>query len=91
MKKRVHAFYSGDVQGVGFRFTVMDLANSYAVAGWVKNLRDGRVEITAEGDEERLIEFLEKIKTGSLQRYISNIALNWQDYRGEFKGFNIEF
>jgi len=91
MKKRIHAFYSGDVQGIGFRFTAMGLAGSSAVAGWVKNLSDGRVEVVAEGDEEKLIRFLEKIKTGSLQRYIKNIDLNWQDYRGEFKSFNVEF
>ena len=55
--KRIHVFYSGQVQGVGFRYTVQDIAASFGIAGWFRNLRDGRVEVVAEGKEMDLKEF----------------------------------
>ena len=49
--KRVHVFYSGHVQGVGFRYSVQDIAMTMGVTGWVKNLEDRRVEVVAEGEQ----------------------------------------
>lgn len=46
---RKHVFYSGRVQGVGFRYTVNTIARNYQVTGWVRNLHDGRVELLVEG------------------------------------------
>ncbi len=54
MKKQVHVYYAGRVQGVGFRFTTQDLARELMVSGWVKNLREGRVELLAEAEEGTL-------------------------------------
>ena len=59
-RRRVH--YSGRVQGVGFRYTAHGLAQGYAVAGYVRNLPDGRVELVAEGTPEDLDEFLAAIR-----------------------------
>lgn len=50
--------YSGRVQGVGFRVTVADIARGFAVAGWVRNLPDGRVQLLAEGTEAEVERFL---------------------------------
>lgn len=52
--ERRRAFFSGRVQGVGFRFTAQRLAEGLGVVGTVKNLPDGRVELVAEGPAERL-------------------------------------
>lgn len=57
MKKQVHIYYNGRVQGVGFRFTAESIANDLGVTGWAKNLRDGGVEITAEAEEDVLKDF----------------------------------
>lgn len=57
--KRVH--YRGTVQGVGFRATVRSLARRFAVAGFVRNLTDGRVEVVAEGQAEEVMHFLDAI------------------------------
>jgi acylphosphatase len=57
--KRV--IYEGRVQGVGFRYTVKDLARGYDVCGWVKNLPDGSVELHAMGEEGELAAFLREI------------------------------
>jgi acylphosphatase len=57
--KRVH--YSGDVQGVGFRYTARGIAQNHAVAGYVKNLADGRVELVAEGETPEVDRFLDAV------------------------------
>ena len=61
MKKQIHVFYAGRVQGVGFRFTVENAANELGICGWVKNSAGGGVEMVAEGEEEALKELLFKI------------------------------
>jgi acylphosphatase len=53
--------YSGRVQGVGFRYTAHSIAQQHAVTGFVKNLRDGRVELVAEGTREELDKLLQEI------------------------------
>lgn len=60
-------FYTGRVQGVGFRYAVKRIAGGFEVTGWVKNLPDGRVELQAMSlDEEELTAFLQDIKDSSL-------------------------
>jgi acylphosphatase len=88
--KQIHVYYSGRVQGVGFRFTAEDIARELALKGWVKNLRDGRVEIVAEAEEFALKKFLEKINE-YFGRYIQDADLRWETATGEFKDFNIAF
>ena len=90
MKKQVHLYFTGTVQGVGFRFTVEDIANSLTVSGWAKNLRDRRVEVVVEGEEEVLLEFLEKINQ-HFSRYIKDTEINWRPASGEFKDFQIKY
>jgi acylphosphatase len=62
--------YEGRVQGVGFRFTAVELAAGYAVAGWVRNLPTGEVELVAEGDEDQVDGFLGAVA----ERMAGNIA-----------------
>ena len=90
MEKRIHAYYTGRVQGVGFRFTAEDIARSLGVLGWVKNLRDGRVEVVAEAEEKVLKEFLGRINQ-YFSRYIQDADVAWQEPTGEFKDFGIRF
>ncbi len=60
--KRINAIVSGRVQGVGFRWFVKRTADSMGIAGWVKNLYNGNVELEAEGTKKDLDKFLEDIK-----------------------------
>jgi acylphosphatase len=53
-RTRVHVFVSGDVQGLGFRQAIADKANEQGVTGWVRNLRDGRVEAVLEGPRDEV-------------------------------------
>lgn len=53
-----HVYYSGQVQGVGFRYTAQHVAEEFEIAGFVRNLPDGRVEVFVEGPLEQVDEFL---------------------------------
>ncbi len=61
IRKTVH--YTGRVQGVGFRATTVSIAHGFDVAGFVRNLEDGRVELVAEGTREQVDGFLEEVTT----------------------------
>ena len=61
MGSRIHVYFSGMVQGVGFRYTAQRIANDTNITGWVRNLPDGRVEAVCEADPVKLEEFLEKL------------------------------
>jgi len=89
MKKQIHVYYIGRVQGVGFRFTAQDLAREKSVFGWAKNLRDGRVEITAEAEEEVLKDFLGQINK-YFSQYIQDANIQWLKATDEFDGFLIK-
>ncbi len=55
---------SGEVQGVGFRYFVLRRASALGLAGWTRNLPDGRVEVVARGAVERLSQLEEALKAG---------------------------
>ena len=87
--KRVVVFYSGRVQGVGFRVTARQLACGYDVTGTVRNLADGRVELIAEGAKEELEAFLKGIEESDLSGFIGGAKVDWQEAQGKFRGFTI--
>ncbi|MEW6237489.1 MAG: acylphosphatase [Candidatus Omnitrophota bacterium] len=91
-KKRIHVFVGGRVQGVGFRYYTQKLAQSMGLAGEVKNVWDGRVEIVAEGEESVLLDFLEKIKAGPTSlSYVAKMDVDWTEAYGHYKEFSITF
>lgn len=63
-------FYAGHVQGVGFRYTVKQIARGFTITGWVRNLPDGRVELQAHGEPEELSAFLDAITQSELRSHI---------------------
>jgi acylphosphatase len=91
MMKRAHVFYAGRVQGVGFRMTAEDAARELGVVGWVKNLRDGRVELVAEANEETLEQFLETIRTGPMKNFIAQADVSWSEASETFDEFEIRY
>jgi acylphosphatase len=81
--------YSGYVQGVGFRYTARATAAGFEVAGTVRNLADGRVELVAEGERAELDAFREAIRDSGLQSCIRDEAVTWEAAQGGFRGFEI--
>ena len=63
-------FFEGYVQGVGFRWSVKQIAKGFDVTGWVRNLPDGRVELQASGEETEVRDFLEAIGQSELRAHI---------------------
>ncbi len=90
MKKQAHAYYSGHVQGVGFRFTAERLAQESGIVGWVRNLSDGRVELVAEASEETLKDFLTQLSS-IFSRYIQQAQVDWGPATGEGNDFGVKF
>ena len=88
-RRRLNIFYSGRVQGVGFRYTVKTVASGFEVTGAIRNLPDGRVELAAEGTREELAAFRDAILGAGLAGFIRDEQLNWTDAQNEFNGFEI--
>ncbi len=88
-RKRMHILYSGNVQGVGFRYTVKSVATGFEVTGTVRNLPDGRVELLAEGSKEELEAFRQGIRDSGMEHFIRNEEISWSGSKNEFRGFEI--
>ncbi len=89
--KRIHLFVSGYVQGVGFRWYVRRLAERFGIYGFVKNLRDGRVEVVAAGNDDLIAEFEKELLTGSFKEGIEETKKTEEEYAGEYSNFSIKF
>lgn len=82
-------FYSGAVQGVGFRYATKTVAAGFEVTGTVRNLPDGRVELVAEGARDELEAFREAIRDAGLAGFIRDENVAWSDAQNELHGFEI--
>ena len=85
----MQVFYEGNVQGVGFRWSVRNVAKGFDVTGFVRNLRDGRVELQAAGDEEEVRAFLEAILKSELRAHIKKHSETSLAEPAAFRGFEI--
>ncbi len=90
-RKRIHIFVSGFVQGVFFRAETREKAKELSLFGWVKNLPDGRVEILAEGEKEKLEKLIEWARKGPPAAQVDNVDIKWEDYKKEFEDFKINY
>ena len=91
MNLRAHVFVSGRVQGVFFRQNTKRQAQSQAVKGWVRNLDDGRVEATFEGEESAVKALVDFCRKGPKGASVTNITVNWEPFQDEFKTFCITY
>jgi acylphosphatase len=89
IRERLHIFYSGRVQGVGFRYTAKVTAHGFEVTGLVRNLMDGLVELVAEGHRSELEAFRLAIQDSEVGRFVRQEEVNWSPAKNEFRGFEI--
>lgn len=82
-------FFSGHVQGVGFRYTVLQVAREFDVAGFVSNLADGRVQLEAEGDKVEVSDFVTAVQD-RMHGYIRKTERNARLRPPQFRGFTIK-
>ena len=85
----MQVFYEGNVQGIGFRWSVRNVAKGFDVTGFVRNLRDGRVELQAAGDEQEVRDFLEAILQSELRAHIKKHTESPVSDPPAFRGFEI--
>ena len=88
-RARLHLIISGRVQGVGFRFSAYDEAKDLALAGWVRNLGSGDVEIVAEGKQENLQILAAWAHLGPPSAHVTEVREDWLESSGEFTEFQI--
>lgn len=88
---RLHAYITGLVQGVGFRYYVIQVAKEYHLKGWVRNLYDGRVEVLAEGPHDDLNRLLGDLRRGPISANVTDVDYEITNARGEFDGFYVRY
>jgi acylphosphatase len=86
---RLHAWVSGRVQGVGFRYFVMQNAQTLGLTGWVRNLHDGRVEVLAEGEHDALNGFLVQLRRGPVSAFVEDVQYDFSNARGDYPRFSV--
>ena len=82
-------FFEGNVQGVGFRWSVRHIAKGFDITGWVRNLPDGRVELQIKGEETEVRAFLEGIGQSELRAHIRKQTENTLETPVSARGFEI--
>jgi acylphosphatase len=88
---RAHLLIDGRVQGVFYRAFAREVANSFGLSGWVKNLGDGTVEAVFEGDKKAIQQAIQKCHAGPPGARVSKIDVQWEHYTGEENGFRIRY
>lgn len=86
---RVHIFVEGKVQGVYFRQNTLYKAQELNIFGWVRNIKDGRVEAVFEGQMVNIQKILNWCKLGPKNAMVSNIEIITESYNCEFSDFQI--
>ena len=87
----VQVLFEGTVQGVGFRYTVRHIAKGFDITGWVRNLRDGRVEMQVGGAEDEVRAFLDTLMQSELHAHIKKQETNPLPDAAPMRGFEIRY
>lgn len=90
-RARLHAVASGRVQGVNFRYYTVQEASRLRLVGWVKNRRDGSLEVVAEGPRESLEILLDFLRTGPPAARVTGVQVTWDAPTGEFSDFDVRY
>lgn len=86
-----HITFSGVVQGVGFRYTAIRKATQYGLNGFVRNLHSGDVEVVMEGEKGLITDFVKELRAGLSYAHITNVAVEWGEYTGNYEDFRVRF
>lgn len=87
----LQAIVSGRVHGVFFRASVESRAGELNLTGYVVNLPDGRVEVRAEGERQRLEKLADYLKVGPPAARVEEVTVNWGEYGGLYTGFEVRY
>ena len=90
-KVRARVIIEGRVQGVFFRHHTREMALRLGVKGWVRNRRDGSVEAVFEGDKEKVDQIIQWCHQGPSEARVAKVHHFWEEYRGEFEDFSVNY
>ncbi len=82
---------TGRVQGVFFRDFTKENALKLNLTGWVRNRTDGGVEVVVEGEKEKIVQLIDKLKQGPPAALVKEVNVHWQKFKGEFNDFSIRW
>jgi acylphosphatase len=88
-KVRAELKIQGRVQGVFYRQSTMEKANSLGLTGWARNCPDGSVEAVFEGEKAAVDQAVEWCRQGPPAAHVTDVAIDWQDFVGECAVFGI--
>lgn len=88
---RAHVYIHGRVQGVFFRASTRDEAQTIGIKGWVKNCSNGSVEAVFEGGKNTVDKIVNWCKKGPTGAYVERVDVSWEKYLGEFNEFTIVY
>lgn len=83
------AFVRGRVQGVGFRYSCLHEARLMGLSGWVRNTKDGDVEVWSEGPKEKQVQFLQWLHRGPPSARVDAVQCRSQTPTGKYHQFSI--
>ena len=89
--ERLHAVIHGEVQGVGFRYFLLDSARPLGLQGWVRNRSDGAVELVAEGERAKLELLLRAARQGPRHARVDTVDVEWQAAAGGLARFDLVY
>ncbi len=89
--KAIEAMVFGVVQGVGFRYSTLSVANRLGIKGYVMNMIDGSVKVVAEGEGKDINRLLSWLKKGPPGAYVREVRVKNIPYSGLYRGFSIEY
>ena len=89
--RRLHMIIHGRVQGVFYRTSTEEKARALGLTGWVSNLRDGTVEVMAEGSEEKLQALLQWCNQGPEHAHVTSVDEEWSEATGTWHDFKTEY
>ncbi|MDH5810856.1 MAG: acylphosphatase [Candidatus Methanomethylicaceae archaeon] len=89
MLARARITIYGIVQGVGFRYFTLRIAKKLGLVGYVQNLNNGSVEITAEGEKQSIMKLIEEVRIGPPGASVDNLKIIWEAPKGDYRDFVI--
>jgi len=89
--QELHAWVHGEVQGVGYRYFVVEKAQALGLRGYVRNERNGDVEVLAQGPRPALERFLAQLRRGPSAAYVTEVETTWGQPTEHFRGFHVRW
>ena len=89
--ERAYIKVSGFVQGVNFRYETKRRAEQSGLYGWVRNTEDNKLEVMVEGEKENIEKLIKWMDKGPMLAQVENVEVSWEEYKEEFKSFEIRY